>query len=236
MWHTDLHGENILVDSEDHGKATGIIDWQATELIPLFCQIEQPHFLYHDGGRSYGLERLVHPEKGSRFDPVGYESDVKLWIDKNCGCSYRTMLHLQIPKAYRALELRRNPLFGLLIVARKLLTDGEATFTAAVAELEGEWPELPGVHARGNVPFPFQSSPAQRAEIEREHKNHQRGIDAMIAVRRGLGKLFPSKGTVSKEFYDESKKILRWVKREALADYAKNEEDKKLWGRALAIR
>lgn len=36
LWHTDLHGGNILID--DAAKITGIIDWQGTTIGPIFVQ------------------------------------------------------------------------------------------------------------------------------------------------------------------------------------------------------
>lgn len=40
LWHTDLHNGNIFISSE--GKVSGIIDWQHTPILPLFCRVVLP--------------------------------------------------------------------------------------------------------------------------------------------------------------------------------------------------
>lgn len=36
LWHPDLHAENIFVHPERPSRVLGIIDWQSSELLPLF--------------------------------------------------------------------------------------------------------------------------------------------------------------------------------------------------------
>lgn len=43
LWHRDLHGGNIFLS--DEGKVTSIIDWQDTNVLPLFLTIRKPQFL-----------------------------------------------------------------------------------------------------------------------------------------------------------------------------------------------
>jgi hypothetical protein len=61
LWHSDLHTENIFVDSEQPTKVVGIIDWQSTEILPLFDHARQPYFLDYDGPTVEGLETLAFP-------------------------------------------------------------------------------------------------------------------------------------------------------------------------------
>ena len=45
LLHPDLHQENIFVNPENPSKIVAIIDWQLTELAPLYNQVRQPYFL-----------------------------------------------------------------------------------------------------------------------------------------------------------------------------------------------
>lgn len=59
-----------------------------------------------------------------------------------------------------------TPSFDLLLLARDVLVDGEAAYLARVVKLEKTWAMLPGVRARGGVPYPFPVFDQDRAEIE----------------------------------------------------------------------
>lgn len=49
LWHSDLHGGNIFVDPNDPTKIVELIDWQSTEIAPLYFQARQPQFIDHRG-------------------------------------------------------------------------------------------------------------------------------------------------------------------------------------------
>ncbi len=67
LWHDDLHDENIFVDPANPTQITAIIDWQSTQVVPLFHHHMDPAFLgYH--GPDVGFDNL---EKPSRLDTSG---------------------------------------------------------------------------------------------------------------------------------------------------------------------
>lgn len=49
LWHNDLHGENISVNSNYHTQITAIIDWRSTQVFPLFDHHMDPVFLDYQG-------------------------------------------------------------------------------------------------------------------------------------------------------------------------------------------
>lgn len=57
LWHNDLHDENIFVDPENLTPIRGIIDWQSTQILPLFDNSMDPSFLTYEG-----------PEVGDNLD------------------------------------------------------------------------------------------------------------------------------------------------------------------------
>ena len=158
LWHDDLHGENIFVDPKDPTKVVGIIDWQSTELAPLFFHARQPHFLDYDGPPILGLERPRLPQNLAQLDPAAQRQARALYMNSSLSALYKTFLHRYNLPFYNALIFRETPSFDLLLLARNLLVDGEPTYLAQVVELEKTWAELPGVRTRGNAPYPFHFS------------------------------------------------------------------------------
>ena len=232
LWHSDLHTGNIFVNPDNHTEVVGFIDWQGTELAPLFNQIRQPYFLDHDGPPVRGLERPRRPENLEDLDPAEQEEANSLYVKRSLCSAYRYLLNQRYPRLYRALSFQETPNFGLLLVPRNMLVDGEATFLAQVVDLQKTWDELPGVLAAGNPPFPFCFSDAEKRQIESDVEGAFRGIQTMNAVQNTLGDLFPELGAVRPERYNETKDALRQVKPQVIDEFAKTEQEKDAWEKA----
>ena len=229
LWHSDLHVENIFVNPKDPTEIVGIIDWQSTELAPLFYHARQPYFLDYDGPPTLGLERPRLPENLAQLDPAAQRQAKALYLNRSLSALYKTLLHRQNPPLYRALAFRETSSFDLLLLARNLLVDGEATYLAQVVELEKIWAELPGVCTRGAAPFPFQFSNEDKAEIQADVSGALRGIEAMREVQETLGELFPERGIVREEQYEEARDALRQIKEQVLETFARDESDRGIW-------
>ncbi|KAL9098523.1 MAG: hypothetical protein Q9163_005834 [Psora crenata] len=229
LWHDDLHVENIFVDPENPTEVIGIIDWQSAELAPLFEHARQPYFLDYDGPPILGLERPRMPENLAQLDPAAQEEAKALFLKQSLSALYKTVLYRQKPRLYRAMAFQETLSFDLLLLARNLLVDGEATYLAQVLELEKTWTELPGVCARGAAPFPFRFSAEERVEIEADVRGALRGIEAMRKVQESLGELFPERGLVRNDQYEETRDALRQVREQVIGIYARDEKEKEIW-------
>ena len=232
LWHGDLHGDNIFVDPEHPTKIVGIIDWQSTELAPLFYHARQPYFLDYDGPPIIGLERPRLPANLAQLDPAAQQQAKNLYFSRSLSALYKTLVHKQSPTLYRALAFQESTSFDLLLLARNLLVDGEATYLAQVLELEKSWEELPGVRARGDIPFPFRFSEEEKMLIESDVNGAMRGMDAMHSVKESLGELFPERGIVRNEQYEEACDALQQVKEQVIEEFAHNEIDREAWRKA----
>jgi len=182
------------VDPKNLTEVVGIIDWQSTELAPLFNQARQPYFLDYDGPRVRGLERPRLPENLAQLDQAAKTRAEALYLNMSLSALYKTFLHMHNPRLYRAMEFQETGSFELLLLARNLVVDGEATYLAQVVEVEKTWAELPGVRVHGNALYPFNFSEEEKSEIEADVTGALRGIQAMRGVQKGLGELFPEKG------------------------------------------
>ena len=229
LWHCDLHIENIFVASEDPTQITGIIDWQSIELAPLFEHARLPYFLDYEGPPTAGLERPRLPDSLDQLDVATQERTKGLYLQQSLSALYKALLHKQNRVLYRAMEFADTPSHDLLILGRSLLVDGEAAYLAWVAELEDSWADLPGVRAREGVPFPFQFTDEERAQIEADCMGSVRGMEAMRNLKQSLGELFPERGIVRSDQYEASREALRQIRESLIETYANSEFDKLRW-------
>ena len=223
LWHDDLHVENIFVDSDKPTEVVGIIDWQSAELAPLFEHVRQPYFPDYEGPPIMGLERPRLPENLAQLNPAAQKEAKALYLKQSLSALYKTLLHRQNPRLYRAMAFQETSSFDLILLARNLLVDGEATYLAQMVELEKSWAELPGVCACGAAPFPFQFSSEERTEIEADVSGALRGIEAMREVQESLGEI------VRNDQYEETRDALRQIREQVIETYASDESDREIW-------
>ena len=230
LWHGDLHIEDIFVNPDDHTEISGLIDWQSTELIPLFMHARQPYFLDHDGPPMIGLQRPSLPHNLAELDTSAQTEANNLYLNQALSALYKALIHLQTPRLYRAMAFRETSSFDLLFLAPHLLVDGEATYLAQVKELETTWSQLPGVRGLETPPsFPITMSSAERAEIQADAEGANQGMQTMQGIQDSLGELFPRNKVVSNDQYDEARDALRQMKEQVFELYAKNEGDREIW-------
>lgn len=94
----------------------------------------------------------------------------------------------KVPLLYRTWEYQQSTSFDLLLIAQRLLIDGEAQYLASMLELENDWLDLPGVAAQGSPPYPFRFSSVERTEIEADAKGAAEDMNIMSSVRDRIEK------------------------------------------------
>lgn len=227
--HGDLHGGNIFVDPERPSEITGIIDWQSTELAPLFSQARPPYFMDYDGPKPVGLEDARFPDDIPDHDLVAFNQAMDLFCDSSMLALYKKLTHKKNPCLYRAIEFQETLSYELLVSVKKLLVDGEATYLGHIVMLQQKWDDLPGVRSHGNVPFPFDFSLEEVEEITADCKGAVLAMDIMYRVKKAIGDLFPDRGLIWADRYDEAKDALQQMKEQVIELYARNEKEKKAW-------
>ncbi|WEW59250.1 hypothetical protein PRK78_004719 [Emydomyces testavorans] len=179
------------------------------------------------GPQLHGLERPCLPTNLAQLDSDAQKEANALHLKQALCALYRTFVHKSNPKLYCALEFQEMPSFDLLLLARNLLIDGEATYLALVAELERTWADLPGVTSSDHYPFHF--SDAEKTEMERNVSGALLGMRAMQSIQETIGDLFPEQGIVRLDQFEEAKDALRQAKEYIMHTFAKNENEKKVW-------
>lgn len=91
---------------------------------------------------------------------------------------------------------------------------GEAHFQSLLVDLKDSWADLPAVSS--DVPFPFDFSKADIESIKLDSDGAVAGTELVTEVKETLGDLWPDKGFIEHERYDECRAALHEVKGQIL--------------------
>lgn len=155
------------MNPENPSEIVGFIDWQATELSPLYNHIPEPYVVLDYDGPP--LESLTHRPKLEEIQKL-FDSDAasqkkaeRVFARMSLVALYRRLIQKTNPKLFKAMEFRETVAFDLLLLARNLFVDGEATYRALLEEQRKNWFSLPQVQEKGNPPFPLKQISAEEA-------------------------------------------------------------------------
>ncbi|PYI11902.1 hypothetical protein BO78DRAFT_302318 [Aspergillus sclerotiicarbonarius CBS 121057] len=229
LWHPDLHTENIFVHPERPSEVLGIIDWQSSEILPLFDHARQPYLLDYDGPPATGLDPPEFSKNFDQLDPDEQRKAQSLYLNMSLATLYRKLTSAKNKRLFKAMEFGQTSSFDMMLFAHNLLIDGEALYRARILDIEQEWSSLPGVQASGNQPFPLELSAEDVNCIGEDADGAIEGLELMQSVKESLGELWPEKGIVQPDRYDEAKRLLKKVKTELIAQLAHSEAEKKAW-------
>jgi hypothetical protein len=230
LWHSDLHIGNIFVNPSNPTEIVGLIDWQSTELAPLYLLARQPYIIDYSGLPVLGTARPRKPENYPQLDTEAKKRADVLYLEQSLFSLYNNLTCKQNPRLWSAFEFQQTISHFLLLVAGNILVDGEASYLSRVVELEKTWTEeIPG--AKGHS-YPFSFSASEREDIEVAHEGAARGMDAMRAVSNSMGaELFPLLGIVKPERYEEALHILGHMKEKMIEIHGQSKEDREAWER-----
>lgn len=223
LWHNDLHDENIFIDPQNPEKITSIIDWQSCHISPLFSHNPDPAFLDWDGLEPETLDLAPRP-KLSGLSAEERAAAMREYSVQNLFIGWRKLMHAKNPDLYRAVEFRKTAAYGLIFLAHRIFEYGEAHFRSLLVDLKDTWPELPAVAS--GVPFPFNFSEEEIERIKLDSDGAIAGTELVAKVKEDMGDLWPDKGFIEHERYDECKAFLAEVKNQILEQLAETEEER----------
>ena len=93
-----------------------------------------------------------------------------------------------------------------------------------VVDLKDTWAALPAVTS--DVPFPFDFSEADSERIKLDSDGAVAGTELVTDVEERMGDLWPDKGFIEHEQYDDCKAALHEVKCQILEQLAETDEEK----------
>ncbi|KAL4757353.1 uncharacterized protein BDW70DRAFT_171437 [Aspergillus foveolatus] len=183
LWHLDLHAENIFVHPERPTEVLGIIDWQSSELLPLFDHARLPYFLDYDG-------------------PPSTAETQDLYLKRSLSALYRRFTYSNSMTLFRAMEFREATSCEMLLLAQIIYLDALKSLLNGISLIDED--------ASGAI----------------------RGMELMRSQRQSLGQMWPDKGVVRPEQYEEVKKLLKQAKVELIDQLAHSETEKVSWEEA----
>jgi len=228
LWHNDLHDDNIFVDPQNFDKITVIIDWQSCHISPLFNHNPDPAFIDWDGLEPETLDLAPRP-KLAGLSPEERSAAVREYTDQNVFIGWRKLMHAKNPELYQVVEFRKTPAYGLIFLAHRMFEYGEAHFRSLLVDLKDTWKDLPAVNNDIKYPFNFTDKDIER--IKSDSEGAVAGTELVTAVKERLGDLWPDKGFIEHERYDECRAALREMKEQILEQLAETDEERATYER-----
>ncbi|PGG95745.1 hypothetical protein AJ79_09898 [Helicocarpus griseus UAMH5409] len=153
-------------------------------------KLEALHYEGPDVGDN--LERPTLPAEIKSLKGEEKATALQQYMDKKAVMiAWRSLIRDKNPAQYRAIQFQRSASGNLLHLSRRIFELGEAQFF-----------------------FRWQVA-AMEADVERA----ELGVRETKRIEQRLGSLWPEKGVVEHEGYDEAKSLLRDVKKETIARY-----------------
>jgi Phosphotransferase enzyme family len=203
LWHSDLHAENILVNPEKPTEIMGIIDWQWTEIAPLFELRTAPSFLGYEGPAiDDKLEAPVLDKDGVH----SAEEDARLIKRHNDTAIMTAWLRLLIKKdlkQYQAYRFQQTLPGTILHISQNIFEMGEAHLLSFLLEQQNQ---------AGSGAPPPRISAEQANTIEEDAQLADTSFDLMSQIRDQMGDTWPDKGLVDHGLYQQAKENLRLAK------------------------
>jgi hypothetical protein len=214
IWHDDLHQENIFVDPDDPTVVTAIIDWQSTSIMPLFDHTMCPAFLDYDGPPMLGAERPQPPELLCAEDSDEKAAQLKLYEEQLLWAAYKHLVKSHMKHIFDAIMYKESDSSAVLQSSRNLFESGEAFCLGSIATLEDS---------------PLRFSEAEMASIQENAERTAASLHTMSVIKQALGSLFPEKGVVRLDEYEDAKAALGTVKKQVVEDFSRSAEDRRVW-------
>ncbi|KAI1907927.1 hypothetical protein LOZ52_005611 [Ophidiomyces ophidiicola] len=213
VWHNDLHHENIFIDPHSL-QILGIIDWQSVQITPLTDHCLDPSFLDYEGPDvGDNLERPEVPADMKFLQGEERTAALKYFTDKVLMIAWRILARDKNPAQHRAIRFQQSACGNILHLSRRIFEVGEAHFCALLLDLRDEWKNTGISH------FPIEFSEEQVMTIEEDVKKAEVGATIIKMIQQRLGDLWPEKGLIEAENYNDTKSALREIKENLINEY-----------------
>ena len=240
MWHSDLHSGNIFVDEEQNANITGVIDWQAVPIYPMFLHADHPRLIDYEGEK---LEPFQYPDVPTHLKDLGptdQEAAKALFLGQSLRASYEVEIQLTYPSLIHTFRHRDTLPGQILGMIGSISDDGEPHVQSLLTHLteENVWKKLVGVKAQGNprVPCPLKYSDHEIQKQLLEYTQWKRDIERKARVFEEIGAYPGWDGAVLPEQYDDMVGRLDRAKQRFLDQEAHTPEEREAWERAWPFR
>ncbi|OAA69651.1 hypothetical protein ISF_02921 [Cordyceps fumosorosea ARSEF 2679] len=222
-----VHAWNSRAESHPVGAEFIIMD--KVEGVPLSLQYKlfnhnpDPAFLDWDGLEPETVDLAPRP-KLTGLSPEERSAAVHEYAIQNVFIGWRKLMRAKNPDLYKVVEFRRTAAYGLLFLAHRMFEYGEAHFQSLLVDLKDTWTDLPAVTS--DTPFPFDFSEADIERIKMDSDGAVAGTELAAEIKGKMGDLWPDKGFIEHERYDDCKAALDEVKALILEQLAETNKER----------
>ncbi|KAF2673610.1 phosphotransferase family protein [Microthyrium microscopicum] len=203
LWHNDLHAENILVNPEKPTEIMGIIDWQSTEIAPLFELRTAPSFLGYEGPAIDDKLEAPVLDKESVNSAEENARVIKQHNDSAIMTAWLRLLKKKDPKQYQAYRFQQTMPGTILHISQNIFEMGEAHLLSFLLQQQKQ---------AGSGAPQLSISTEQARVIEEDAQLADKSFDLMSQIRDQMGDAWPDKGLVDHQQYQQAKEDLSLAK------------------------
>ncbi|KAK2752628.1 hypothetical protein FQN55_006741 [Onygenales sp. PD_40] len=235
LWHGDLHLQNIFVDSGEPTRILGVVDWQPVSICPLFMRVARPAFLDYDGPAPEELQRVQLPVNFDSMLPDEQRKAKALHQAQTLHNLYFARSRQVNIEAFQATQGQDTLRHQVSVIPGLTLMDYEPCLSSLLKDVEKSWSEIVGVGPDGSPPVscPLQFSAAEVQQQEQDEELWAQGVELMNDFISDTGCFKHWDGKVSDAYYELSKRQLAEGIERFLDREARNEEERKMWLKAL---
>ncbi len=226
LWHTDMHGENILVHPDKPTEISGIIDWQSVHIAPLFLQVCHPNLIEFDGPKTEGWVKPSLPENFDELSPAEQKKAKTLKAKQAAFKFYEVVTGLKNKLTLNAMEYKGSLPSQVIVMAGHVLKGAEVGLSARLLELEREWATIVGPEG---PPCPVETSEEEQQELAEDLRKWAEGADLMNQCYMSMGAETGWDGFVEAESYESARQTIDTIFPQFVAYQAKSEEEKAAW-------
>lgn len=234
IWHNDLHMDNIFVDTNNPPQITGIIDWQAVPIYPMFLVAHHPSLIEYEGPRLNGFVQPTLPENFETLDPEARKAAKDLFLAQSLWLTYEIEVKRAAPQLLRTFRHRETLPGQILGMIGSIYDDGEPYVQTLLADITKEdvWKEVVGENENGDpgVMCPLRYSEQDLAKQKMEYEKWERDVERKTRVLDEIGVYYGWNGAVSPRDYEVVSRLAA-AKQRFLDRESTNEEEKALWER-----
>ena len=205
LWHTDLHGANVMLESSDapEPKIVDFIDWQFMMVAPLLTQARFAEFARYDGASIRIEPGLVYPKRPDNFDSLSEDERKAIELEFQMALRHKAYETLQVKKkTMHYLSQSYTPTAAIvksLLSASRTWFEGLHHLRETMYEIVSAWPEF-----AGDTPLP---ACVDVQSLEKDHLDYPRLLSYDLNVAALFERLQVGvDGWVANEKYEEAMK------------------------------
>ncbi|KAL3455672.1 hypothetical protein BJX64DRAFT_297366 [Aspergillus heterothallicus] len=166
------------------------------------------------------------------LSPVEKARAQDLYLKMSLSALYRKLTLKTNSALFKAMEFRQTIGFDIMLYAQNILIDGEALYQSSCLDLANGWADLPAVEGGESPPFPLRFSSEEIQIINEDAEAAVKAMELMGELRDEVGDLWPEKGIVRPEQYNEAKQRLKQAKEELIGRLANTCAERVAWEEA----